>query len=107
MLLAGETMLRERLGAVAFLVFWLACFVFACLAMLVALLDVSAIRRRSREEQRTLFESTLQEIARQKEAKRRFPLSSAPFRFLRGVVSCCVRYIPAIFQPRGGLPELH
>jgi membrane protein implicated in regulation of membrane protease activity len=70
MLLAGETLLPERLGTEAFLAIWLACFVFACLAMLVALLDVSAIRRRSREEQRTLFESTLQEIGRQEQAKR-------------------------------------
>ena len=69
MLLAGETLLRERLRPVAFLVFWLGCFIFAALALLLALLEVSAIRRRIREEQRTLFETTLQEIARRKQAQ--------------------------------------
>jgi len=69
MLLAGETVLRERLRPAAFLVFWLICFLFTCLALFIAFLDVSAIRRRTREEQRALFENTLRDIARQKDAK--------------------------------------
>lgn len=69
MLLAGQTVLRERLSPVTFLVFWLGCFIFAALALLLALLEVSAIRRRIREEQRTLFETTLQEIARRQQAQ--------------------------------------
>jgi cobalamin biosynthesis protein CobD/CbiB len=69
MLLAGETVLRERFSSPVFLVFWLICLVFACLALRIAFLDVSAIRRRTREERRALFENTLQEIARRKRSK--------------------------------------
>jgi len=69
MLVAGKTLLRERLSAPAFLVFWLICLLCTCLALLVAFLDVAAIRRRTREEQRALLENTLQEIARQTKSK--------------------------------------
>jgi membrane protein implicated in regulation of membrane protease activity len=64
MLLAGETVLRNRLGRVSFLVFWLVCFLFTCLALLVAFLDLTVIHRRTREEQRALFEDALKGIVR-------------------------------------------
>jgi len=69
MLIAGQTVLLDRLGPVAFIFFWLGCFAFTVLALLVAILDFSAVRRRTRKEQVELFESTLQGIERQKESK--------------------------------------
>ena len=69
MLIAGQTVLRNSFGPVGFVIFWLVCLVFTCLAILVAFLDLSAVRRRTREEQRDLIENTLKEIARQKEAR--------------------------------------
>jgi len=86
MLIAGETMLRNRLGTVAFVIFWLICLVFTGLAILAAYLDVSALRRRTQEEQRALLEKTLGEIARTKEMKAR--KGSGP---------------PADFKSRGGV----
>jgi hypothetical protein len=69
MLIAGETLLRNRLSSTAFLVFWVMCFVFTGLAILVAFLDVFAVRRRIREEQRELFENTFSQMAQAKNSK--------------------------------------
>jgi membrane protein implicated in regulation of membrane protease activity len=62
MLVAGDTALTERLGAVALLIYWLICFGLTGLAILAALLDVRALQRHSREEQRNLFHATLKDI---------------------------------------------
>ena len=71
MLVAGETFLQARLRArpVAFLVYWLGCFGLAGLAFLTAALDVMAVRRRARAEQRELAESALRQIAQSKAEK--------------------------------------
>ena len=69
MLVAGETVLRERLDKLGFVIFWLICLGFTFLAMVVAAWDASVIRRRSREEQRAFLENTLKEIAGRKKAK--------------------------------------
>ena len=71
LLLAGETLLRERLRTrpVMFLVYWLGCFGFVGLAFLTAVLDLLAVRRRARAERRELLESTLRQIARTKAEK--------------------------------------
>jgi len=62
MVVCGETVLRERLGPITSLTFWLVCLVFTSLAIIVALLDVRALQRGIRREQRELFESTLKKI---------------------------------------------
>jgi hypothetical protein len=67
MLLSGETLLRGHLGRIGFVVFWMVCFGFTMLAMLMALLDLSLVQRRAREQQRKLLEGTLGEIIHQKE----------------------------------------
>ena len=59
MLAAGETTPGKRLDGVAFVIYWLACFVFAALAMLVGILDARSLRREARAEQRALLENTL------------------------------------------------
>lgn len=73
MLIAGQTVLQDRLGPTGFVLFWLGCFAFTVAALLVAILDFSAVRRRTREEQLALFENTLKEIDQQKESKPRNP----------------------------------
>jgi hypothetical protein len=62
MLVAGETVLKERMAPVAFLVYWLACFVFTGLAIIIAFRDARAVREQTRQEQRDLLESALKEI---------------------------------------------
>jgi len=62
MLIGGETVFKDRLGKTAFLAYWLGCFVFTFMAIVVALLDFRALQRRIRHEQRNLFQSTLNEI---------------------------------------------
>jgi membrane protein implicated in regulation of membrane protease activity len=69
MLILGETVLRSSLTRISFLVYWAVCFLFTGLAILFAFLDVAGVQRQAREQQRELLEKTIQEIARQKEAR--------------------------------------
>ena len=69
MLILGETFLRQSLGKVPFILYWMACFVFTGMAILFAFLDVAGVQRQAREQQRELLEKTIREIARQKEVK--------------------------------------
>ncbi|MBU6401845.1 MAG: hypothetical protein KGS61_16125, partial [Verrucomicrobia bacterium] len=62
LLIWGQTWLKPYLRGVVFLGYWLACFVFTGLAMLIALLDLRAMRRQTRQQQRDLIERTLLEI---------------------------------------------
>lgn len=71
MLVLGETLLRQSLSKMSFVLYWLACLVFTALAILFAFLDVTGIQRQAREQQRELLEKTIQQIARQKEEKTR------------------------------------
>jgi hypothetical protein len=73
MLVAGQTVLRNSLRDVGFLLYWLVCIVFTFLAMMTAFRDLSAVRRRTREEQRALLEDTLEEIAREEKARANKP----------------------------------
>ena len=71
MLVAGETVLKGRLSAVGFLLYWIGCFVVTALAALTALRDAARVRAESRLEQRTLFEETLRRIESEKRARSR------------------------------------
>jgi membrane protein implicated in regulation of membrane protease activity len=71
MLVAGETTPGERLDGLAFVGYWLACFLFATLAMFTAMLDARAVRREARQAQRTLLESTLEDIERGRQPRPR------------------------------------
>lgn len=62
MLIGGQTVLKEKLKNLTFVCYWMVCFGFTCLAILVALWDARALRRRTSREQRDLFEATLKEI---------------------------------------------
>lgn len=62
MLVAGESVLKTRLSALAFLLYWLICLGLTIGAIIVACLDARAMQRRTRDEQRELLESTLKNI---------------------------------------------
>lgn len=59
MLIWGETVLKPFLKGVGFLLYWFTCFIFTFSAIVIALLDVRAVRRRVQSEQRDLIERTL------------------------------------------------
>jgi|ERR1043166_1926194 hypothetical protein len=65
LLLFGLTVFKPKLDGTAFLIYWFACFLFTVAAMLVALLDLQAIRRQSLEETRRVFERSLAKIERE------------------------------------------
>jgi drug/metabolite transporter (DMT)-like permease len=69
MLLAGEMFLSERLRQSPLLtvIYWMLCFVFVALAILIALVDLIIVRRRSVSEHRILVEKTLGKIAHEKQ----------------------------------------
>lgn len=76
MLVTGQTVFRQDLQGRAFVVFWLSCFGFTFLAMLLAIWDARAVRQRTRSEQRQLLEGTVQDILKDakdksKQAKKR------------------------------------
>jgi hypothetical protein len=62
MLVCGQGVLKGRLGGMGFVVYWLLCFGFTGLAILMAFLDVRALGNRSRQEQRDLLISTLKNL---------------------------------------------
>ena len=62
LLIWGQTVLRDSLQGVAFLAYWGCCFLFTLAAIITALLDVRATRRKAREEQDDLLKRTLEEI---------------------------------------------
>jgi len=64
MLIAGETILKDRLASNASFLFWLVCFVFTVLAIITALRDVRALSARAVKEQRGLLDTTLRDIER-------------------------------------------
>ncbi len=70
MLILGETVLRQSLGKVPFVLYWMLCFLFTGLAILFAFLDVAGVQRQARAQQRELLEKTIGEIELQKEARR-------------------------------------
>ena len=62
LIIVGQTVWRDRLSGMGFLIFWLSCFLSAILAAVCALLDLWTIRRETRLENRRLFHETLKKI---------------------------------------------
>ena len=62
MLIWGQTVLKPHLSGRAFVLYWLACFAFTVAAIVIALLDMRALRRRNRDEQRKLIQRTLEQL---------------------------------------------
>ena len=71
MLVAGETVLQDKLSSSLFVLYWLACFVFTMLAMIVALRDLRALQSKARKEQRGLLDDTIEKIVTDAKAKQR------------------------------------
>ncbi len=67
LLIWGQTILVPYLHGVVFLLYWLACFLFTIAAICIALLDVRAVRRRSKSERAELLRRTLEEIEEAKQ----------------------------------------
>lgn len=68
MLIWGQTLLKPFLTGLLFIFYWLTCFVFTCSSIIIALLDVRAVRRRIQAEQRDLVQRTLNEAENKTEA---------------------------------------
>jgi hypothetical protein len=62
MLIWGQTLLKPVLQGVIFIFYWGMCFVFTFGAIVIALLDIRAVRRRTRREQQELLERTMAEV---------------------------------------------
>ena len=73
LLILGQTALHPLLHGVGFIIYWLVCFIFTASTMLMALLDVRAVRRQSRNQQRELIEHTLREAIPKRDEKAREP----------------------------------
>ena len=71
MVILGLTALKNTLDGLGFLVYWLICLALTGLAILMAFLDVRALQRRTRQEQRDLLDSTLKKI--EADARKRRP----------------------------------
>lgn len=54
MLVWGQTVFRHRLSGGGYLLYWTVCLALTCLALVVAWLDLRALRRRVRHEQQEL-----------------------------------------------------
>jgi hypothetical protein len=73
MLIWGLTVLSGRLKGLAFVIYWLVCFVFTGLALLTALLDLLIVRHRQREEQRDLIVKAIEDLEAKKKEKAQRP----------------------------------
>jgi hypothetical protein len=71
MLIWGQTILRTRLEQrkLLFLFYWSGCFIFTFAAIVTALLDVRATRKRAREEHDKLVQRTIEEIDRESDGE--------------------------------------
>lgn len=68
MLVAGETK-PAAASQVGFILYWLGCLVLAGLAMAAAILDLSAVRREARADQRDLLQNALLDIEAEKKRR--------------------------------------
>lgn len=62
LLIWGQTVFAPYLKGVAFMLYWAICLFFTLGAIIIALIDIRAVRRRTTLERRELIEKTLAEI---------------------------------------------
>ena len=62
MLIAGQTVFKERLQNLAFLLYWCGCFACTCAAIVLAYVDARAVQQRTRKEARDLLQTALHDI---------------------------------------------
>jgi membrane protein implicated in regulation of membrane protease activity len=73
MLIWGQTIFKPYLEGLGFVLYWLACMAFTGLALLTALLDIWAVRRRTRQQQRDLLQRIFDEGESNEENKTNEP----------------------------------
>ena len=73
MLIWGQTILKPYLEGIGFMLYWLGCLAFTGLALITALLDIWAVRRRTREQQRDLLQRIFEEGEANEENKTNKP----------------------------------
>jgi Na+/melibiose symporter-like transporter len=73
MLILGQTVLKDSLRRQAFIYYWLACTVITGLTLVIALLDMRAVRLRSQREQKELLKDVFREITEDKDKKAHSP----------------------------------
>lgn len=66
LLVWGETVLKPILTGFLFILYWLGCFLFTFGAIIFALLDVRAVRRRTQKERLELLERSFQDMEKKK-----------------------------------------
>lgn len=54
--------MQDKLQGVPFLIYWMVCFLFTMAAIVTALLDLRATRKRARQEHEALIQRTLNEL---------------------------------------------
>ncbi len=69
MLVLGQTVFKARLRQHAFVYYWLICTMMTGLTLLIALLDMRAVRRRSRREQNELVRNIFSDITKENDKK--------------------------------------
>lgn len=62
LLIWGQTILKPLLDGLAFILYWGICFFFTFAAIVIAMLDMRAVRQRTRKEQQELLQKTLEKI---------------------------------------------
>ena len=62
LLIWGQTILKPLLDGLAFILYWGICFFFTFAAIVIAMLDMRAVRQRTRREQAELIQKTLEKI---------------------------------------------
>jgi hypothetical protein len=62
LLIWGQTFFAPYLKGIAFMLYWAICLLFTLGAIVIALIDIRALRRRTSEERRELLERTLNEL---------------------------------------------
>lgn len=71
MLIWGQIVLAPHLKGMGFIIYWAICLFLTLTAIIIALLDIHAVRRRTREERRELFRKTFEDLPRHSAERRR------------------------------------
>jgi hypothetical protein len=62
LLIWGQTILKPLLDGLPYILYWGICFLFTFAAIVIAMLDMRAVRQRTRREQAELIQKTLETI---------------------------------------------
>src|ERR1051325_11612236 len=65
MLIWGQTILKDYLRGLGYVLYWIGSFFFHLAAICIALVDLRVMRRRLRDEQKELVERTLEAVESQ------------------------------------------